>query len=124
MVFVDANGLGTHKTNRRATFTNSARGATTTRGSPTEAARGWTQLAFSNDKHDNRSTPERKAIGKRTDSLAVSKRREFNNIAHVSIIVFRIKIIVNSRRVRAIIDSGAGGNFASKSAVERYRLAT
>ena len=124
MVFVDANGPGTHKTNRRATFTDGARGATKTRRSPTEAARGWTQPAFLNNKHNNRPTPERKATGKRTDSLAISKRREFNSIARVLTTVFRIKIIVNGQRARAIIDSGAGGNFASKSAVERYRLAT
>jgi len=54
----------------------------------------------------------------------VSEPREFNNIAQASVAAFTISIIVNGRRTRALIDSGASGNFCSESLVRRHGLAT
>nr|POF17929.1 retrotransposon-derived protein peg10 [Quercus suber] len=47
-----------------------------------------------------------------------------NSINASSTAVFRTKVTVNRRRITAMIDSGAGGNFVSSGCVRRYGLAT
>ena len=56
----------------------------------------------------------------------MSDQKEFNvtQKAQVSATVFSTQVIVNGLRTSAIIDSGASGNFASESFIQRTGLAT
>ncbi|CAD0040808.1 unnamed protein product [Aureobasidium pullulans] len=86
------------------------------------------EQGLDNGKAESDSTHQSTAIRERVGSLGKGSQRECNTIQALastsSTTVFRTPVTVQGRRLYAMIDSGASGNFISTSTVNRFGLAT
>ncbi|CAD0055203.1 unnamed protein product [Aureobasidium pullulans] len=86
------------------------------------------EQGLDNGKAESDPTHQSTAIRERVGSLGKGSQRECNTIQALastsSTTVFRTPVTVQGRRLYAMIDSGASGNFISTSTVNRFGLAT